>query len=133
MQEDASMTITRHQVLAPPEGYAGPIGPIISQVVTHGNIVYLCGVVTPRCGATRRTRRSATSAGRPGRVLERIDELLADAGTEKSKILTAQVWLADIRDFYAHNEERNAWVDPENRLRGRASRPGWSSRSCSWR
>jgi enamine deaminase RidA (YjgF/YER057c/UK114 family) len=47
-------------------------------------------------------------------VLQRVDELLADAGTDKSKIPTAQVWLADMRDFYAHSEEWIAWVDREN-------------------
>jgi enamine deaminase RidA (YjgF/YER057c/UK114 family) len=40
--------------------------------------------------------------------------LLAAAGTDKSKILAAQVWLADMGMFFAHNEEWNAWVDPEN-------------------
>lgn len=36
-------------------------------------------------------------------VLDRIDDLLAKAGTDKSKLLTAQVWLADMRLFEAHN------------------------------
>jgi enamine deaminase RidA (YjgF/YER057c/UK114 family) len=47
-------------------------------------------------------------------VLQRIDELLADAGTDKSKLLTAQVWLADMSLFAEHNEAWNAWVDPRN-------------------
>jgi enamine deaminase RidA (YjgF/YER057c/UK114 family) len=113
-QEDASMTITRHQILAPPKGYTGPMGPIISQAVTHGGIVYLCGVVTPQVWRDPSNTTFSDVRGQTREVLERIDELLADAGTDKSKILTAQVWLSDIRDFYAHNEEWNAWVDPEN-------------------
>jgi enamine deaminase RidA (YjgF/YER057c/UK114 family) len=36
------------------------------------------------------------------------------AGTDKSKLLTAQVWLSDMRLFEAHNAAWNAWVDREN-------------------
>lgn len=44
-------------------------------------------------------------------VLARVDRLLAAAGTDKSKLLTAQVWLANMSDFDAHNEAWNEWVD----------------------
>jgi len=47
-------------------------------------------------------------------VLERIDEALRLAGTGKSNLLTAQVWLADMQMFEAHNAVWNAWVDPQN-------------------
>ena len=47
-------------------------------------------------------------------MLERIDRLLAVAGSDKSKLLTAQVWLADMSLFEAHNAAWNAWVDREN-------------------
>ena len=47
-------------------------------------------------------------------MLDRIDEALALANTANSKILTAQVWLADMRMFEAHNAVWNTWVDPEN-------------------
>ena len=47
-------------------------------------------------------------------VLERVDEALRLAGTDKSKLLNAQVWLADMRLFEAHNAVWNEWVDPEN-------------------
>jgi enamine deaminase RidA (YjgF/YER057c/UK114 family) len=47
-------------------------------------------------------------------VLERIDKLLAMAGSDKSKLLTAQVWLSDMRLFEAHNAVWNAWVDRGN-------------------
>jgi len=108
------MTITRHQILAPPEGATGPIGPIISQAVTHGDVVYLCGVVTPQVWRDPSNTTFSDVRGQTREVLQRIDELLAEAGTDKSKILTAQVWLADMSLFFAHNEEWNAWVDPEN-------------------
>jgi enamine deaminase RidA (YjgF/YER057c/UK114 family) len=47
-------------------------------------------------------------------VLDRIDHALELAGTRKSKLLTAQVWLADMQHFAAHNAVWNAWVDPQN-------------------
>jgi len=47
-------------------------------------------------------------------VLERIDTLLAQAGTSKSKLLSAQVWLSDMRLFEAHNIAWNEWGDREN-------------------
>jgi enamine deaminase RidA (YjgF/YER057c/UK114 family) len=70
--------------------------PIISKVVEHAGIVYLCGILPDPVGdITAQTRQ----------VLERIDEALRLAGTTKSKLLTAQVWLADMRLFEAHNAE----------------------------
>ncbi len=47
-------------------------------------------------------------------VLERIDRLLNAAGTDKSKLLTAQVRLSDMSVFEAHNAAWNAWVDRAN-------------------
>ena|SRR5215469_6010795 len=47
-------------------------------------------------------------------VLDRIDQLLQMAGTDKSKLLVAQVWLADMSDFDDHNTIWNDWVDRQN-------------------
>ena len=58
--------------------------------------------------------RWVTSPPRPGRLSSRIDDLLARAGTDKSKLLTAQVWLSDMRLFRTHNLAWNDWVDPEH-------------------
>lgn len=71
------MTITRY---GNTRGLAGL--PVISQVVVHASIVYLCGVTPEPIGdVTQQTKQ----------VLSRIDALLARAGTDKSRILTAQV------------------------------------------
>ena len=79
--------------------------PLISQVIARGDTVYTCGVTgDPRGHITTQTRQ----------VLHAIDRLLAIAGTDKSKLLTAQVWLADMADFAAHNAAWNEWVDREN-------------------
>ena len=48
--------------------------------------------------------------------MAKVDALLAEAGTNKSRILTSQIWVKDIqRDFAAMNLVWNAWVDPENK------------------
>lgn len=79
--------------------------PTISQIVVHRGIVHLLGVTgDPRDDVANQTRQSLT----------RIDELLAQAGSDKSRLLSAQVWLADMDDFDVHNEVWNAWVDREN-------------------
>jgi enamine deaminase RidA (YjgF/YER057c/UK114 family) len=94
------MNITRHGIVERPNNL-----PHIAGAVVHGDTVYLQGV-TPDPGGdiTSQTRQ----------VLERIDALLALAGTDKSKLLTAQVWLSDMKLFEAHNAAWNAWVDRKN-------------------
>jgi enamine deaminase RidA (YjgF/YER057c/UK114 family) len=92
------MAITHH-------GITDPVGglPVISKVVKHGGLVYLCGITPDSDGDIRDQTRQ---------VLARIDRLLASAGTDKSRLLTAQVWLTHMTDFAAMNEVWNAWVDP---------------------
>ena len=95
----ADMSIVRHK-------YPLQDGrPIISRVVEHGDTVYVCGTLPDPIGdITTQTKQ----------MLDRIDEALNMAGTNKSKLLTAQVWLSDMRMFEAHNAVWNAWVDPQN-------------------
>jgi len=101
------VTIGRHQITVQEDGTPYPGAPVISQAVTRGDTVYLCGVVSgwPPTGDIRYQTK---------KVLHRIDELLAEAGTDKSKLLTSQVWLSDMSMFGEHNEEWNAWVDHQN-------------------
>ena len=94
------MKISRHRIVERPNNL-----PHISGVVVHGDTVYVQGV-TPDPGG------DITSQIR--QVLERIDTLLTMAGTDKSKLLSAQVWLSDMRFFEAHNAAWNAWVVREN-------------------
>ena len=47
-------------------------------------------------------------------MLRRVDELLKLAGTDKSRLLSVQVWIADMRLFEDHNSVWNEWVDPAN-------------------
>jgi len=80
-------------------------GPRMSQAVVHGGVVYLAGQVgAPGAGVAEQTRA----------VLAQVDRLLAEAGTDKSRILAATIWLADIADFAEMNGVWDAWVDPAN-------------------
>ena len=84
---------------------------ILSNAVEHGNTVYLAGVVAKDLDKDVK--------GQTRQILEEIDRLLAEAGSHKSKVLQAQIWVTDIRNRAAMNEEWTAWVDPKN-LPGRA-------------
>jgi len=81
-------------------------GARMSQAVVHNGMVYLAGQVgNPGESVTAQTQT----------VLAEIDRLLAAAGTDKSKILTAQIWLADINaDFGSMNAVCDAWVSQGN-------------------
>lgn len=83
------------------------VGPRMSQVVIHGNIVYLAGQVA--MGAKGKSVKEQTKD-----ILNTIDRLLAEAGTDKSKLITTNIWLADISKFAEMNEVWDAWVSPGN-------------------
>jgi enamine deaminase RidA (YjgF/YER057c/UK114 family) len=78
-------------------------GPRMSEAVIHNGIAYLAGQV----GAPRGTVAEQTRA-----VLAEIDRILALCGTDKTRILTAQIWLADIATFAEMNAVWDAWVAP---------------------
>jgi enamine deaminase RidA (YjgF/YER057c/UK114 family) len=80
-------------------------GPRMSQAVIHGNTVYLAGQVgTPgKCVAEQ-----------TGDILATVDRLLKEAGSDKSKILQAIIWLADMADFAEMNSVWDKWVDGPN-------------------
>lgn len=80
-------------------------GPRMSQAVIHGGIVYLAGQVgAPGADATAQTHA----------VLAAIDSLLTEAGTDRSRLLQATVWLADINDFAAMNAVWEEWLGGAN-------------------
>ncbi|WP_062227232.1 RidA family protein [Aureimonas frigidaquae] len=80
-------------------------GKRMSMGVVHGNTVYLAGQVgNPDEDVVGQTRT----------ILAEIDRLLAEAGTDKSRLLYVQIWLADMNDFAAMNSVWDAWVDPAN-------------------
>jgi enamine deaminase RidA (YjgF/YER057c/UK114 family) len=80
--------------------------PILSLAVEHGDTVYLAGVVAKKL--------EADVKGQTREVLDEIDRLLAKSGTNKSKVLTATIWVTDIRNRAPMNEVYSAWADPKN-------------------
>ena len=89
------MSITRHDQSS-----------ILSQAVVHGDTVYLAGVVAKDL--------EKDIKGQTKEVLDEIDRLLAKCGSGKSKILSAQIWVTDIRNRAPMNEVWTAWVDRQN-------------------
>jgi enamine deaminase RidA (YjgF/YER057c/UK114 family) len=81
--------------------------PRMSKVVVHGNTVYLAGLIADKTlsqGVAEQTRE----------ILSLIDGFLAKAGTDKSKLLTATIWLSDIRTVDEMNKVWDQWVVPGN-------------------
>lgn len=77
-------------------------GPRLSQAVVHGDTVYVAGQVAADTGAD--------CAGQTRQILNQIDALLAQGGSDRSRILWANVWLADMGDYAAMNGEWEAWI-----------------------
>ena len=82
-------------------------GPRMTQAVVHGGTVYLAGQVSQDAAA-------ATVAEQTTAILGQIDALLAKAGTDKSKLLSANIWLSDISTFEEMNKVWDAWVAKGN-------------------
>ncbi|RUX22423.1 RidA family protein [Mesorhizobium sp. M7A.F.Ca.US.011.01.1.1] len=90
-----------------------PNGRRLSHVLVHNGIAYITGQ-TP-------ADRSQGIEGQTKEVLARLDELLATAGTDKSKILFAQIWLKHaVQDFAAMNAAWDEWI-PADALPARAT------------
>ena len=79
----------------------------MSQCVVHGDTVYLAGQVAQ--SAPGGTVTEQTKA-----ILGQIDALLAAAGTDKSKALSATIWLCSMDDFAEMNAVWDAWVSKGN-------------------
>src|SRR5690349_8849516 len=86
-QKGNIMSIIRHEIRQISEENRGQ--PIISQAVVHGNIAYFAGITPNLILGDIKTQTA--------QVLRRVDELLNLAGTDKSQLLSAQVWIADMR------------------------------------
>ena len=78
----------------------------MSRCVINGDTVYVAGLTA--------TDRSADIKGQTQQILDKIDGYLAQAGTNKSNLLQANLWITDMANFAGMNEVWNAWVDPEN-------------------
>ncbi len=83
----------------------------MSQMVIHGDTVYLAGQVAKDSTANITVQTQ--------QVLEKVDALLAEAGSDNTKILSAQVWISNIGHFTAMNQVWDAWL-PEGNAPARA-------------
>ena len=78
------------------------VGPRMSEAVVHNGTVYLAGQVADD--------PSEDTGGQTRQVLAAIDRLLSECGSDKTRILSAQIFLADIADFATMNAVWDAWV-----------------------
>jgi enamine deaminase RidA (YjgF/YER057c/UK114 family) len=81
------------------------IGARMSQIVIHGDTVYLAGIV-----AHANKGKSVTEQTRE--ILATIDNYLAQAGSDKAKLLSANIWITDMAKFAEMNAVWDAWVTP---------------------
>ena len=82
-------------------------GPRMSQVVVHGDTVYLAGVVAGKTAGESVTKQTQE-------IVSIIDGHLAKAGSDKSKLLTATIYITDMSTFGEMNAVWDAWVSPGN-------------------
>lgn len=97
-------------------------GARMSEAVIANGFVFLAGQVSDD--------DTLDITGQTQRVLASIDRLLADAGTDKSRLLSAQIFLVDLADFAAMNAVWEKWVSPGNTptratVQANLARPGW--------
>ncbi len=78
-------------------------GPRMSEAVIHNGTIYLAGQVgTPNASVTQQTQD----------CLAEVDRILAAAGSDKTRLLSVQIWMADMADFAEMNAVWDAWVAP---------------------
>ncbi len=98
------------------------VGARLSEMAVHQGVAYLAGQVA--------SDGSQDITGQTTQVLAQIDALLARAGTDKSKILMCQIFIADLADFPAMNAVWERWVAPGNAppratVQARLANPEW--------
>ena len=98
------------------------VGARMSEMAVHNGICWLAGQVAADA--------SADIAGQTRQVLAAVDALLARAGTDKTKIVMCQIFLADLADFPAMNAVWDAWVAPGHTppratVQAALARPEW--------
>ena len=80
------------------------VGPRMSKAIVHGNTIYTAGQVAEKT-------KGGSVADQTREILGLIDDILAEVGSEKAKILSATIYLSDISTFADMNSVWDAWVD----------------------
>ena len=83
------------------------IGPRMSKAVIHGETVYLAGIVAD-------SPKGKSVAEQTKNILSQIDGFLALAGTDKTRLLSANIWINDMANFAEMNRVWDSWVSPGN-------------------
>jgi enamine deaminase RidA (YjgF/YER057c/UK114 family) len=81
-------------------------GPYLSRAVVCGDFVFLAGLTADD--------RSEDVTGQTQQILRKIDHYLAEAGSGRARLLSAQIWLKDIGTWEAMNRVWSAWIDKAN-------------------
>lgn len=84
----------------------GPESGLLSNAVEAGGLVFCAGQVPDDLDLDIK--------GQTRQALANVDAALAQAGSSKAKIVSAQVWLSDMRLAPGYNEVWKEWVDPAN-------------------
>ena len=82
-------------------------GPRMSKVVIHGDTFYLAGIVADG-------PKGKSVAEQTKNILSQIDGFRALAGTDKTKLLSANIWITDMANFAEMNSVWDSWVSPGN-------------------
>ncbi len=90
------MSIKRHQT-----------GPIHSRVVEYNGMVFVAGITADN--------RADSCQAQTEEILKKIDGYLALAGSDKSRLLSTTIWLANIDEKAQMDLAWKAWVDPDNK------------------
>jgi enamine deaminase RidA (YjgF/YER057c/UK114 family) len=98
------------------------VGPRLSEMAVHNGTIYLAGQVPED--------ENLDIEGQTRQVLAAIDTLLGRAGSDKSKLLMVQIFIADLADFEGMNRAWDAWVPeghtpPRATVQAKLARPGW--------
>ncbi|MFA9217804.1 MAG: RidA family protein [Sphingomonadaceae bacterium] len=98
------------------------VGKRLSEVAIHNNTVYLAGQIADD--------KSLDIQGQTREVLSHVDRLLAEAGSDKTCILSCQIYLADLADFNGMNEVWDDWVasghtPPRATVQAKLADPDW--------
>jgi enamine deaminase RidA (YjgF/YER057c/UK114 family) len=98
------------------------VGKTLSEAAIHNGVVYLAGQIAEDL--------TQDIAGQTREVLGHIDRLLGEAGSDKSRILMCQIFIADLNDFGAMNEVWNEWVaqgnaPPRATVEAKLAKPEW--------
>lgn len=98
------------------------VGKTLSEVAIHNGTVYLAGQIAEDL--------TQDIAGQTREVLGHIDRLLAEAGSDKTRILMCQIFISDLKNFAGMNEVWNEWVPegnspPRATVEAKLAKPEW--------